>query len=86
MQGFPQGRFFLCPHQNDRIHSLIDGVDDPFDSGCVKALRTFHDAFAYKESDIIGMVYGSAMDAGEIRANQKVMQAAIEPGKKLASE
>jgi multimeric flavodoxin WrbA len=74
------------PFKGKRIAiAMAYGGDDPFDSGCVNALRTFQDAFAYTESDIIGMVYGSAMDAGEIRANQKVMQEALELGKKLAS-
>ena len=74
------------PFKGKRIAiAMAYGGNDPFDSGCVNALRTFQDAFTYTEADIIGMVYGSAMDAGEIRANQKVMQEAIELGKKLAS-
>jgi multimeric flavodoxin WrbA len=74
------------PFKGKRIAiAMAYGGDDPFDSGCVNALRTFQDAFTYTESDIIGMVYGSAMDAGEIKANQKVMQEAMELGKKLAS-
>ena len=62
------------------------GGEDPFDSGCVNALRTFQDAFAYKESKIIGMVYGSAEEAGEIRSNKKIMQDAFDLGKKLVLE
>jgi len=62
------------------------GGEDPFDSGCVNALRAFQDAFAYKESKIVGMVYGSAEEAGEIRSNKKVMQDAFDLGKKLISE
>lgn len=64
--------------------AMTYGGDDPFDSGCVNALRAFQDAFAYKESVIVGMVYGSAEAAGEIRFNEKVMQEAFELGKKLA--
>jgi hypothetical protein len=74
------------PFKGKRIAvAMTYGGNDPFDSGCVNALRTFQDAFGYIEAKIVGMVYGSAMDAGEIRANQKVMQEAIELGKKLAS-
>lgn len=62
------------------------GGEDPFDSGCVNAFRTFQDAFAYKEAKIVGMVYGSAEEAGEIRSNEKVMQEAFELGKKLILE
>jgi multimeric flavodoxin WrbA len=66
--------------------AMTYGGEDPFDSGCINALRTFQDAFGYIESQIVGMVYGSAMDAGEIRGNQKVMEEAFDLGKKLASE
>jgi multimeric flavodoxin WrbA len=66
--------------------AMTYGDEDPFSSGCVNALRTFQDAFRYTESNIVGMVYGSAMDAGQIKLNEKVMQEAFELGKKLVSE
>lgn len=59
------------------------GDADPFASGCVNALRTFQDAFRYTGAKIVGMVYGSALGAGEIRANESLMKAAGELGKKL---
>ena len=59
------------------------GDVDPFGSGCVNALRTFQDAFHYTGAKIVGMVYGSAFGAGEIRANESLMKAAGELGKKL---
>jgi hypothetical protein len=62
------------------------GDEDPFSSGCVNALRTFQDIYKYTESNIIGMVYGSAMDAGQITSNEKTMQDAFELGKQLVSE
>jgi len=62
------------------------GGDDPFDSGCVNALRTFQDAFGFVHSTIAGMVYGSAMGAGEIKSNKALMKAAEELGKKLMSD
>ena len=62
------------------------GGEDPFDSGCVNALRSFQDSFAYKESNIVGMVYGNAEEAGEIGSNEKLMQEAFDLGKKLISE
>jgi multimeric flavodoxin WrbA len=61
------------------------GGADPFDSGCVNALRTFQDAFHFTGAKIVGMVYGSAYGAGEIRANGPLMEAARELGKALAS-
>jgi multimeric flavodoxin WrbA len=66
--------------------AMTYGGEDPFDSGCVNALRTFQDAFGYIEANIVGMVYGSAMDAGQIRSNEKVMKEAFNLGKKLASD
>ncbi|HDP25903.1 MAG TPA: flavodoxin family protein [Deltaproteobacteria bacterium] len=62
------------------------GGDDPFDSGCVNALRTFQDAYGYVGAKIVGMVYGSAMKAGEIRLKESLMQSAEDLGKKLVGE
>jgi len=59
---------------------------DPFASGAVNALRTFQDALNYIGAEIVGMVYGSASKAGEIRKNEAVMQEAFELGKKIALE
>jgi len=66
--------------------AMTYGDADPVISGCVNALRTFQDAYGYTESKIVGMVYGSAMEAGQIRSDEKVMQEAVELGKKLVSE
>jgi len=75
------------PFRGKRIAiAMTYGDEDPFTSGCVNALRTFQDAYGYTESNIVGMVYGSAMDAGQIRANKKVMQEAFDLGKKLTAE
>ncbi|MBN1381578.1 MAG: flavodoxin family protein [Deltaproteobacteria bacterium] len=59
------------------------GDVDPFVSGCVNALRTFQDAFRFTRSRIVGMVYGSAMKAGEIEKNEALMQEAEALGKRL---
>ncbi|UCE55323.1 MAG: flavodoxin family protein [Desulfobacterales bacterium] len=61
------------------------GDTDPFNSGCVNALRAFQDSFNYVGANIIGMVYGSANEAGEITSNANLMQQAESLGKKLAS-
>jgi len=75
------------PFKGKRIAiAMTYGGEDPFDSGCVNALRAFQDAFAFKESKIVGMVYGSALKAGQITSNEKVMQEALDLGKKLVSE
>ena len=61
------------------------GDVDPVKSGCVNALRAFQDAFRYTGSRIVGMVYGSAMKAGEIADNEALMGEAEELGKRLVS-
>jgi multimeric flavodoxin WrbA len=60
------------------------GDTDPFNSGCINALRSFQDAFNYVGAKMIGMVYGSAEAPGEIESNADLMQRAESLGKKLA--
>jgi len=60
------------------------GDTDPFNSGCVNALRSFQDAFRYVGAKIEGMVYGSAEAPGEISSNAALMQQAEELGRKMA--
>lgn len=61
------------------------GGEDPFDSGCTNAIRAFQDAFRFIGAEIVGIVYGSAAGAGEIRSNKKVMDEARDLGHKLAA-
>ncbi len=63
--------------------AMAYGGEDPFDSGCVNALRTFQDAYSYVGASIVGMVYGSAMEPGDIRSNRALMREAKELGGKL---
>ena len=74
------------PFAGKRIAIAMSYGDvDPVKSGCVNALRTFQDAYRYTGSKIVGMVYGSAMKAGEIQNNEALMQEAEELGKRLMS-
>jgi multimeric flavodoxin WrbA len=59
---------------------------DPFLSGAVNALRTLQDALQFIEAELVGMVYGSASEAGEIKKNKALMKEAYELGLKLAKE
>jgi multimeric flavodoxin WrbA len=61
------------------------GDSDPFNSGAVNAFRTFQDGFNYVGAEIVGYVYGSASDAGEIQRQEKVMTKAFELGQELAA-
>ena len=74
------------PFKGKRIAiAMTYGDVDAVSSGCVNALKTFQDAFGYTKSPIVGMVHGSAMDAGQIASNKKLLQEAFELGKKLVS-
>jgi len=61
------------------------GDKDAFCSGCINALRTFQDAYNFVGADIVGMVYGSAEEPGEIASNTGLMQDAEALGEKLVS-
>ena len=72
------------PYAGKRIAiAMTYGGADPFDSGCVNALRTFQDAYQYAGAEIVGMVYGSANEAGEIRKDRALMRSAAELGAAL---
>lgn len=72
------------PFSGKRIAIAMSyGAKDPFDSGCVNALRTFQDAYGYAGASIVGIVYGSALDAGDIESNETLMQEARDLGKQL---
>jgi len=74
------------PFAGKRIAITMSYGDvDPVRSGCVNALRTFQDAYRYTGSKIVGMVYGSALEAGEIANNKTLMREAEELGKRLVS-
>jgi hypothetical protein len=64
---------------------LVYAGEDPFVSGAVNALRTFQDALGFIGAQIVGMVYGSAWKAGEVRKNSALMEEARRLGLKLAS-
>jgi multimeric flavodoxin WrbA len=76
--------FSVNPLYRKRIAIAMSyGDSDPFNSGCVNALRSFQDAFNYVGARIVGMVYGSAEDPGEIAKNTELMQQAEALGRKL---
>lgn len=60
------------------------GDVDPYASGAVNAIRSFQDSFKYVGAKIIGMVYGSALEKGDMEKNEAVLIAAEKLGKKLA--
>jgi multimeric flavodoxin WrbA len=69
-----------------RFGVLMVGEDnDPFDTGAVNALRAFQDMLRYIDAEMVGYVFGSAADPGEIRKNQAVMAEAYLLGEQLAA-
>jgi len=66
------------------VIAMSYGDTDPVTSGCINALRTFQDAFRYVGAKIVGTVYGTAMEAGDISQNTALLKNAEELGKKLA--
>ncbi len=62
---------------------LTYGDSDPFNSGAVNALRTFQDACRYLEAPVVGTVYGTAHNPGDIACNRDVMEAAFQLGQKM---
>ncbi len=64
--------------------AIAYGDVDPYASGGINAIRCFQDAFRYVGAKIEGIVYGSALDSGEIAQNEAVLKAAKELGHKLA--
>ena len=72
------------PFEGKRIAvAMTYGGEDPFDSGCVNALRTFQDAYHYAGATVVGMVYGSAMEPGDIKADKALLREAKALGAKL---
>ncbi|MBW2048810.1 MAG: flavodoxin family protein, partial [Deltaproteobacteria bacterium] len=60
------------------------GDTDPFTSGCINALRSFQDCFRYVGAKIAGILYGSALNPGDISGNTDLLERAREVGRKLA--
>lgn len=63
--------------------AMVYGDSDPFNSGCVNAIRSIQDVCNYTGAAWAGAVYGSAMEPGELKNNAALMQEAMEYGKKL---
>ncbi len=82
---FAMGAYRINPTKKKGAVAMSFGDIDPFASGCVNALRVFQDACRYIGLPLVGMVYGSANDPGEIAANAELMSKAEALGKKLAA-
>jgi multimeric flavodoxin WrbA len=64
---------------------LIYGDSDPYKSGAINAIRTFQDMLRYIGGNIAGLVYGTAMDIGDIQKRPELMEQAYRLGEKLGN-
>ena len=62
---------------------LTYGDDDPYTSGAINAIRTFQDMARYLKAEVVGIVYGSASDPGDIQQQPGVMEQAYQLGQSL---
>jgi len=64
---------------------LTYGDTDPYSSGAINAIRTFQDMMRYLGGTISGIVYGSAMDVGDVSKQPELLERAYKLGQKLAA-
>lgn len=62
---------------------LTYGDSDPYSSGAINAIRTFQDMLRYIGGNIAGIIYGTAMDIGDVLNQPELMQRAYQLGEKL---
>ncbi len=62
---------------------LTYGDSDPYSSGAINAIRTFQDMMRYIGANIAGIVYGTAMDVGDMQKQPELMERAYKLGQKL---
>ena len=65
---------------------LTYGDTDPYSSGAINAMRTFQDMLGYIGAEISGMVYGTAMDIGDVLKQPELMARAYKLGEKLGKD
>jgi multimeric flavodoxin WrbA len=64
---------------------LTYGDTDPYSSGAINAIRTFQDMMRYIGGQIAGIVYGTAMDIGDVAKQPELMERAFMLGQKLGT-
>ena len=63
---------------------LTYGDTDPYSSGAINAIRSFQDMFRYIRANIVGMVYGTASNAGDVQKQPDLLERAYKLGQRLA--
>lgn len=80
---FALSRYGKNPFKKNIAIAITYGDADPFASGAVNAIRSFQDAFRYVGAKIAGIVYGSALEKGDIKKNETLLLEAEKLGQKL---
>ena len=64
---------------------LTYGDSNEKTSGAVNAINSFKDTFRYIGANIVGILHGTAMEAGEIIQNKELMDEAYKLGEKIGN-
>ncbi len=64
---------------------LTYGDTDLYTSGGINAIQTFETMCRFLKSEVVGMVYGTANDSGDIEKQPGLMEQAYRLGQKLAT-
>ena len=65
---------------------LTYGDTDLYTSGAINAIHTFETMLRFLDAPILGMVYGSVNDPGEVEKHPELMEAAYKLGQRLVME
>ncbi len=60
------------------------GDTDLYTSGGINAIHTYESMFRFTHAEIVGMVYGTAMNVGDVQKQPELMEHAYKLGQKLA--
>jgi multimeric flavodoxin WrbA len=62
---------------------LVYGDSDLYTSGGINAIHTFESMCRYLKAEVVGMVYGTANDIGDVEKQPELMDQAYQLGRKL---
>lgn len=65
--------------------AIAYGGTDPFSSGAVNAYGTFRDTASFFKLSLVGVVYGSAVNPGDIAEDEELLAEAAELGRRLCA-
>lgn len=64
---------------------LTYGDTDLYTSGAINAIYTFQSMLRYLRAELVGMVYGTAMDPGDVQKQPALLEQAYRLGQKLGA-